>query len=873
MIKIRPIQRADVDDIIEIIKSAKLDFSWGFYYHVHEFDKEEIWISYRGTSEYPTLVAEYDGKVIAFATNYPHWEEKNNFYIGLLITHANYRGLGAGTKLIKECLKIAVKKGFDVLSLHTWASNRAMRLYQRTGFVWIPGTVVYMINFSPQLFKYEKLKDIFKDPENLINCLIKSPEKVEINGRIAWKYTWRINNTIVEAVFDNDSRSLLSLKLGDDYIEVIPPRKKKYLKGEELKCIVMSSRPRALSLEDKVILLKPGKNEIKIKAKKDVSLRIDEYKFGFKLDVYDPIEIKILPEHIISPAKIDIIITNNKDDKVSGELKIVPVGDLRVEPSGFHVEIPPKKYCIKSVWVEGEGKIKVIFGETDKEVYVFERSVVKIEGDKIISAYWTISNEEIKHAEIQNLGIWYEMRLGNEEIKLKLDARERVFIGKTKRALIRVIPHINGNVLMLEIQLYATRDFSEILHLYHWIDITGESYFILPVNKEFAVKERMLYPAFPKAYSIVRKKLPIPIVGFEFNDMRLLIKYDHDGLYTFSWSPYSFRIDFPINLRRGKRIIKRLSYRIAPVTREFFGRKIVKAIETYTEDRNLAIRNNWVTDITLRIKILNNEFQYKLKSQETIKIPMNLRGLRILNITLDIDGLTEERNILCISPINAKWHEKTLKFKDIELNADERGGSLKSLKFGNKELLAWWDEPKRTPLHIPLTHGGFAILIKIDGKEENVHTKKWEYLGNGEFQTKIDGVLVSRKFKVLDENTIMEEIQATNETNTIRRVSMRHFIIFDEKIEHARKNSLSLHDENVFYIEDKKLVIARVKGEELGVFLNASNNQRISITQLIKFNGCVYSRWTWTIKPGESKIAHVFLSRNTKMLKEVKEFV
>ncbi len=856
-IVIRKIRREDVKDIIEIIKSATFDFPWGMYYNVHAFDEEEMWISFQGTKEFPTLVAEYNGKVIAFATNFPHWEEKNNFYIGLLLTHADYRGRGAGGKLIRACLKIAVEKKFDLLSLHTWASNRAMRLYRRTGFTWIPSSAVYMINFSPQLFKYKSIREIFKKPENLIDCLVEPPKKIDVNGHVAWKYLWYVNNNKIEAIFDNDSRLLLSLKINHDEIEIYPPEKNCYLKNTELELIINTTRPRSSHLEEKVTILNQGRNSIKIKAKEKIELKIDDYRFGFKLKVLDPLEVRVSPRHIIAPSRINLFLINNKDESIEDELLIIPIGHLIVNPDRLFIKLNPKDFSTRAIWVDGEGILKVIAKETkgvEKEIHVFKQNFIKVDDESFTSTYWRLSNEEVRPLMMERIHIWYDLRINDEEIKLKMDTKERKLKAKAADAIIEIDPTFNDNELIMNVSITAIEDLSGYLRMYYWIEVpSGDNFFILPTHENIIVRDKYVYPSFPKRYNVIRKKLPVPLFGYDFRNYRLLIEFDSDGYYTLRYGPYSVRIDFPVTLKRGETITKRIRYKIDNVSDKLLGVRLVRAVDAYLRDSQLVIKNNWATNLDVKVFVGDTTAEGKLSPLEELTVPLHLSGHGVLKVIISVNGYLEEREIPYVIPIKVRWQGKELKFGNIKLTIDEKGGSLRSLTINKEEILAWWDNEIKTPLGIPLTHGGFAVLLLIDGKDEEVYLKKWKHIGDGVVKLHINDMEITRRWDMLGNNSFVERIRIENKGHRPREIEVSHYIFFNSKLEEAVSGASKVRDHEVFSISDSRKLVVSIHDKTLGISLGATEYQEISVIQLSGFNGIIQSRWRWDLKPNEAK--------------------
>ena len=83
------------------------------------------------------LAAEIDNKPIGavwvrIMNDYGHIDNDTpSFAISL---HKDYRGLGIGTALMKEMLRILKDRGYKQASLAVQKANYAVRMYQKTGF-------------------------------------------------------------------------------------------------------------------------------------------------------------------------------------------------------------------------------------------------------------------------------------------------------------------------------------------------------------------------------------------------------------------------------------------------------------------------------------------------------------------------------------------------------------------------------------------------------------------------------------------------------------------------------------------------------------------------------------------------------------------
>ncbi|MDF1537914.1 MAG: GNAT family N-acetyltransferase [Candidatus Thorarchaeota archaeon] len=74
----------------------------------------------------------------------------------------NYQGQGYGKYMLIEASEIAAKLGKRRIDLHTWGGNlKAMPLYKRTGYNWVPNTRVLMESHIPGIIGCPMFSDFF----------------------------------------------------------------------------------------------------------------------------------------------------------------------------------------------------------------------------------------------------------------------------------------------------------------------------------------------------------------------------------------------------------------------------------------------------------------------------------------------------------------------------------------------------------------------------------------------------------------------------------------------------------------------------------------------------------------------------------------
>ncbi len=166
----------------------------------------EDWV--RRTRAIAHLIVKEEGRVLGYLMLTSHWRDPDACYVALLNVHPEARGRGFGKRLLLRAIELARERGFNRLDLHTWSGNaRAIGLYKRTGFFWVPGTSVYMQNYVPLLLRVlgRYLEGV--DWYSAFSRRIEVEEDRELwRGREVFTYTWRLDGGEVVAKVDWEAK-------------------------------------------------------------------------------------------------------------------------------------------------------------------------------------------------------------------------------------------------------------------------------------------------------------------------------------------------------------------------------------------------------------------------------------------------------------------------------------------------------------------------------------------------------------------------------------------------------------------------------------------------------------------------------------------
>ncbi len=146
-------------------------------------------------------------------TEYP--TEPDAAYVALLNVAPQFHGRGLGRDLLKRSLDLTMQRGYRRLDLGTWAGNmKAVPLYKKTGFFWVPETSVDMQNYIPLILRQPLLAAYFADHDwyqTQVRDLSVKEDDIRIGGMRVYPYEWRAGSRHVRAVIDAAGRDLTEL--------------------------------------------------------------------------------------------------------------------------------------------------------------------------------------------------------------------------------------------------------------------------------------------------------------------------------------------------------------------------------------------------------------------------------------------------------------------------------------------------------------------------------------------------------------------------------------------------------------------------------------------------------------------------------------
>jgi len=224
--RIRPVSLSDAKAYAEMIARSESGWPWSL--------SGGLRLTARTVREYlrnqacmGRYVAEIDGRLVgASAVSRGLWE-RNTAYVGFLNVEPDFQGRGIGKRLLRAALDRAIEEGVERVDLDTWAGNlKALPLYKKMGFFWVPETSVFMVNFIPTVLSHPMFKDFFERNPDWYGTQIRdtSPKEdlLERNGLRIYAYRFRSRGEEIEAVFDRNGMWLTGGKNRDMEVWIHP---------------------------------------------------------------------------------------------------------------------------------------------------------------------------------------------------------------------------------------------------------------------------------------------------------------------------------------------------------------------------------------------------------------------------------------------------------------------------------------------------------------------------------------------------------------------------------------------------------------------------------------------------------------------------
>jgi len=196
--------RAYADMIVRSEEAWPWEMSGGVPY-TEEIAREEI----EAEGAIGQYVAEVGEKLIGVCTVFTGLSDESSAYIGFLNVEPDYHGKKFGKRLLRAGVDRAIEEGVDRVDLHTWPGNlKAVPLYKKMGFFWVPETSVYMVNSLPLVLRHPMFEDFFRShPDWYVTQerdLSVEPDLKRRDGIRIYEYVFSSGDEEVRAVIDRE---------------------------------------------------------------------------------------------------------------------------------------------------------------------------------------------------------------------------------------------------------------------------------------------------------------------------------------------------------------------------------------------------------------------------------------------------------------------------------------------------------------------------------------------------------------------------------------------------------------------------------------------------------------------------------------------
>jgi ribosomal protein S18 acetylase RimI-like enzyme len=164
-----------------------------------------------------TALAWHGERVVGFCRTTPYGGERDATYVALLSVVPDMHGRKIGKELLLDAVNRVSSRGYYRIDLHTWPANmKAVPLYKKTGFFWVPDSTVYMQNYMPFLLRRPEFRE-FMGGDYWYDCFdrdlsVAHDEEKTPSGRDVFTYVFRRGGEEFRAVFDRTGRILSKME-------------------------------------------------------------------------------------------------------------------------------------------------------------------------------------------------------------------------------------------------------------------------------------------------------------------------------------------------------------------------------------------------------------------------------------------------------------------------------------------------------------------------------------------------------------------------------------------------------------------------------------------------------------------------------------
>lgn len=171
--------------------------------------------------------------IAAYCSLWRRPEEEHVAYIALLNVAPTFQGKGLARQLLTNSVEQSIGLGARRLDLSTWSGNlKAVPLYKKCGFFWLPGTSVRMHNYLPTILTMPCARDFFARHDwyaTFQRELNQAEDDERWEGLKVFTYRFAAGDDQLTVWVDREARAVTAVETNDFLVAAIadsitPPR-------------------------------------------------------------------------------------------------------------------------------------------------------------------------------------------------------------------------------------------------------------------------------------------------------------------------------------------------------------------------------------------------------------------------------------------------------------------------------------------------------------------------------------------------------------------------------------------------------------------------------------------------------------------------
>jgi ribosomal protein S18 acetylase RimI-like enzyme len=172
------------------------------------FDEKRVkdWLD--NTPAIADLIAlDAENNPVGYCGLYPNPHDTEAAYVSILGVHPKVLGKKYGKRLLLKAVEIASEKHINRVDLNTWSGNlKAVPLYKKVGFCWVPDTQGYMQNYIPSLFQNPLAKEWMNAHPDWYNLfqrdVTQAPDQFTVHKMEVYPYTFEADTDCLTVYID-----------------------------------------------------------------------------------------------------------------------------------------------------------------------------------------------------------------------------------------------------------------------------------------------------------------------------------------------------------------------------------------------------------------------------------------------------------------------------------------------------------------------------------------------------------------------------------------------------------------------------------------------------------------------------------------------